>query len=196
MNSLLKRATTDQIIQALCNIKASLYSYEIIGIYCLFDSQEQVAKSHHLKISTVKNYCYKTPQKTINKFLRELSSILEIKEPNKKYQEHCHYAYLMKNENGFYKVGKSKNPITRKAQLNNHSNFGSFYDILHTWEFFNAEDAYEMEIWLHRYFRKIGGELFGQDHFLKVYKKIDIDLLDEKAEEIKKNSKKWLDKII
>ena len=113
MNSLLKRATTDQIIQALCNIKASLYSYEIIGIYCLFDSQEQVAKSHHLKISTVKNYCYKTPQKTINKFLRELSSILEIKDPNKKYQEHCHYAYLIKDEDGNYIVGKSNTPATR-----------------------------------------------------------------------------------
>lgn len=191
---LFKNVTEEQIKQAQWNARLTS-SYENVGIYCMFHSQEDAVKKFYLKPSTVQNYCYKFSNKSKDKFLKELASILEIRTTNDKYQKHCHYAYLMENEKGYYKVGKSNKPAARKNQLNYQSRFGNIYNILYTWEFFNAEDAYEMEIWLHRYFRKLGGELHGQDHFARVYKKIDFNFLDEKAEEIKKNSKEWLDKI-
>lgn len=205
-----KNATEEQIKQAQWNAE-TVYVYDNVGVYCLFHSQEEAVKKFRLQPTTIQNYYYKFSRKSKDKFLKELAIILGIeyeitetktrkkreatKVKEQRYKRNHHYAYLMKNEKEYYKVGKSSKPTLRKRQLNYQSNFGNDYNILHTWEFSNAEDAYEMEIWLHRYFRQIGGELHGQDHFLNVFKKIDFEFLNKKAEEIKKNSKEWLDKI-
>lgn len=191
--------TEKQIEQAKWNAEI-VYVYECVGVYCLFHSQEEAAKNFCLAPSTIRIYCNKFANKSKNKFLKELTIILKTKEDieieiQKPKKIKRHYAYLMKNERGYYKVGKSNNPNSRKNQLNYQSSFGINYTILYTWEFLNEEDAYEMEIWLHRYFRKLGGELHGQDHFINIYKEIDYNFLDKKAEEIKENSQKWLDKI-
>lgn len=107
------------------------------------------------------------------------------------------YAYLMitkSNNIPILKVGKANSPNQRLTQLKKEYN--RQYFLVKTWTFRTIEDAYEMEIWLHRFYKAKHYELVGQDHFLNcIPYQEEMKILNEKAEEIKINSQKWLDKI-
>lgn len=165
----------------------TLYSYERVGGFCYLFNQDfaKVASMLNYAYNTVKIYWYKVSDAFINKIKQILSKRKE------KY-----YSYIMMNENNYLKVGFSCNPERRIKELNRDSNFGKNYKILYKWDFDNAEDGYEMEIWLHRYYKAKGYFQTGNDHFYGAnFTEEDKKFLTLKVKEIKINSKKWLDNL-
>ena len=111
---------------------------------------------------------------------------------------YCAYIMSCQDENNrpMLKVGYTADIYSRRSDLNNKSQIGNNYQVLKLFNFNNAEDGYEMEIWLHRYCKALGGGLRGNDHFYNLdYNNFDLDFLDKTAEKISKRSTKWLDKI-
>ena len=165
-------------------------SYERVSVYSvIFDNTNEIAEKFHLAYGTVETYLYKA-KREIENFVEKVKALYN-KYINKTEQKY--YAYVMDTSDFYLKVGYSKCPERRVKELTTNSKIGDKYELLNTWEFDNPEDAYEMEIWLHRYYKIKGGQLVGNDHFLNVEYDFDKDeeILNKKAEEIRTNSAKW-----
>ena len=98
------------------------------------------------------------------------------------------YGYIIKlNDLGMIKVGKTNNLKTRMKQLSKQ--YGSI-SIVHTFGFNNEEDAYIMEIILHKYFKeKYPNNFIPQDRFANATVTTeDIQTLENSAKKIKETN--------
>lgn len=101
-------------------------------------------------------------------------------------------AYILTNEIGQVKVGFTTRFEKRKEELEKTYNLS--YKTNAIFRFSNVEDAYEMEIWLHRFYKKKGGILLGnsKDHFNEtVFEESDLELLVKIAESIPARAKEF-----
>lgn len=102
--------------------------------------------------------------------------------------EACAYVVWLEDY-AMIKVGKTKNLNTRISQLK--GDYGKV-KLLHTFGFSNEEDAYIMEVVLHKYYKKYYKEcaFIPQDRFLGAdLNSTDIKILESAAEKIR--LEKW-----
>ena len=106
------------------------------------------------------------------------------------FEKRTELAYIVELvEEGMIKVGKTNNFTARAKQL--EKQYGKI-NLLHSFAFDNAEDAFLMEVLLHKYYKKKyeGAIFIPQDRFANVgLTKNDIFVLEETAKEI--GQKKW-----
>jgi predicted GIY-YIG superfamily endonuclease len=179
-------------------ISMNLSNAEGVALLVYEFGEENTQKFTGYAISTIKNYYRKL---NVNLILQYESVKKQFYEDCEKYFEKpCAYilsCYCDEYSQNAIKVGYTSDIMRRLNELekNKKSKF-SKYKILQVFNFDNCEDGYEMEIWLHRYCKKLGGTQIGQDHFLHLDEnEIDVRFLNKKAKEIKINSKEWLDNI-
>ena len=179
-------------------ISMNLSNAEGVALLVYEFGEENTQKFTGYAISTIKNYYRKL---NVNLILQYESVKKQFYEDCEKYFEKpCAYilsCYCNEYSQNAIKVGYTSDIMRRLNELEkNKKNKFSKYKILQVFTFDNCEDGYEMEIWLHRYCKKLGGTQIGQDHFLHLDEdKIDIRFLNKKAKKIKENSKEWLDNI-
>lgn len=170
------------------------------------NAQELIEKYHLSNLFIIDEDAFYWSDRLKIRTVEEVSIIQKVKRDNYCYKRDdlkktSYYAYIMICQDNEYdfptiKIGYTQNIYNRCNQLNRTSSIANSYSIYYFWEFNNCEDGYEMEIWLHRYYKKLGFELVGQDHFLNCKPcQVDIFFLNKKAEELQDNSKKWLDMI-
>ena len=102
--------------------------------------------------------------------------------------EACAYVMYLEDHN-MIKVGKTVNLKNRVSDLSKQ--YGSVR-VLHTFGFSNEEDAFIMEVLLHKYYKKYYKECMfcPQDRFIGAdLNSTDIQILEKAAEEIR--IKKW-----
>jgi hypothetical protein len=133
------------------------------------------------KIRKIKNY--KEPRGVLAQLLEWSGQPFD----NREY-EACAYIVWLEDCNTL-KVGKTNNMNTRLTGL--RSSYGSI-KLLHTFGFDNEEDAYLMEVVLHKYYKKYYKEcaFVPQDRFVGAdFNSTDLQILENAAEKIRMT--KW-----
>lgn len=133
------------------------------------------------KIVKIKNY--REPQSAGDYLMDWLGESFD-----KRDFEACAYVAWLEDY-AMIKVGKTKNLNTRMSQLK--GDYGKV-KLLHTFGFNNEEDAYIMEVVLHKYYKKYYKEcaFIPQDRFLGAdLNSTDIKILESAAEKIR--LEKW-----
>lgn len=135
----------------------------------------------------------------VNKYVERIVKIKNYKEPKatqEKLLEMCGesfdkrsgeaHAYVLWLEDcGMIKVGKTNN---LKNRLRDLSKQYGMVKVLHVFDFSNEEDAYLMEVVLHKYYKKYYSDsvFIPQDRFLGAdFNSTDRQLLEESAEKIR-----------
>ena len=157
-------------------------------------TNEEIHNTLGYAYSTITSYEYKA---------RNFIENYEKRKRKQHYQTVSCVAYLLicydnnTLQKNMIKVGFTQRELTKRLyEIERDSRFGFDYEIVSAWEFNNVEDGYEMEIWLHRYYKEKGYQLVGNDHFSNVdLKNTNCRYLDFTAEMIKENSKEWLDNL-
>lgn len=106
----------------------------------------------------------------------------------KEYSGICAYIVELEDKNQI-KVGKAKNFDRRKRELENQ--YGTV-NTIHLFKFDDEEDAYMMEVLLHRFFKQYypNSRFIPQDRFENAdYTLTELEMLDRVAEELR--NKKW-----
>ena len=118
--------------------------------------------------------------------LQGFSKVCYSKEEDKGRTTPC--AYIVMLPNGVLKVGKTNNTQRRFYQLQNEY---SMVEVLHTFPFDNEEDAYIMEVILHKYYKEKEEVTFiPNDRFENAtFTEKDKIILEKVAEKIRKE--KW-----
>lgn len=109
-------------------------------------------------------------------------------EPKKEYRGRCAYIVELEDKNQI-KVGKTDNFAQRKKDL--EKQYGTV-NTIHLFKFEDTEDAYMMEVLLHRFFKQYypNSRFIPQDRFENAdYTLAELEMLDKVAEELK--NKKW-----
>jgi excinuclease UvrABC nuclease subunit len=112
-----------------------------------------------------------------------LSPVLLSNTPND-----CGAYIIFLKEHDMIKVGKAKNFYARVNQLRNQ--YGEILPI-HLFTFDNEEDAYMMEIVLHKYYKEKypNSQFIPQDRFAKAGCSLaDIEILSQAARKIKQTN--------
>ena len=139
------------------------------------------ANKYTERVVKIKNY--KEPTKTMDKFRSWLGESFDFRE-----YEACAYILFLEDEN-MIKVGKTVDLKRRVRQLTDQ--YGNI-EVLHTFGFNNEEDAYLMEVILHKYYKKYykDCEFCPQDRFKGAgLNNTDIQILESAAEKIR--IEKW-----
>lgn len=106
-----------------------------------------------------------------------------------KPKKDCYYAYIMTCDNRFderlkgLKVGFASNPKYRMTQVQKETISRPWKNqtLVAAFEFNNAEDAYEMEVCLHRFYKAKGYRINGKDYFYGEYSQKDLAPLQKLA---------------
>lgn len=133
------------------------------------------------RVVKVKNY--KAPSKTVDCLRDWLGESFDSRDC-----EACAYILYLADED-MIKVGKTVNLKKRVYDLKRE--YGTV-QILHTFGFSNEEDAYLMEVLLHKYYKKYYKECVfcPQDRFMGAdLNQTDVKILEKAAEDIR--TKKW-----